>query len=85
MYRTKLSVCVMCYMYMTILHCYNVLCHVIFFFSFKNNIKNSKMKEEKKLILFIDFILHTFENLSFIIPLKGIPSHLRLLYKVCAV
>ena len=32
------------------------------------------MKGKKNLILFIDFILHTFENLSFIIPIKGIHS-----------
>ena len=32
------------------------------------------MKEKKKLIPFIDFILRTFKNLSFIVLLKGIHS-----------
>ena len=32
------------------------------------------MKEKKKLILFIDFILRTFKNLNFIILLKGVHS-----------
>ena len=32
------------------------------------------MKEKKQLIYFIDFILNTFKNVSFIIPLNGIPS-----------
>ena len=43
----------------------------------------NKIKEKKKLILLIDFILYTFEILSFILPLKGIPSHFGLLFKIC--
>ena len=34
-------------------------------------IESSKMKEKKILILFTDFILHTFKNLSFFHPTKG--------------
>ena len=30
--------------------------------------------KEKKLILYTDFILHTFKNLSFIVQLKGITT-----------
>ena len=50
-----------------------VSCYLFFFF--KKDIENSKMKEEKKKMMhFIDFIRHTFKNLSFIIPLRSIPS-----------
>ena len=37
------------------------------------------MKEKKKLIPFIDFILRTFKNLSFIVLLKGIQVSSRIL------
>ena len=48
-------------------------------------LKKKKLKEKKKLIVLIDFILYTFEILSFILPLKGIPSHFGLLFKICPV